>query len=111
MVANGSYRHRPRSPRGNRSRVATFPQVREGQAQIFGVCPQSETSQYAAEKLSQTLARVNGYAAGGTSDFLRFAALGATTTVLEVATGEDACGHCKGGSISNGAQLGWHPTC
>ncbi len=38
-----------------------FPQVREGQAQIFGVCPQSEISQFAAEKLSQTLARVNGY--------------------------------------------------
>ncbi len=36
-------------------------EVREGQALIFGVCPQSEISQFAAEKLSQTLARVNGY--------------------------------------------------
>ncbi len=38
-------------------------QIREGRgsAQIFGVCPQSEISQFAAAKLSQTLARVNGY--------------------------------------------------
>ncbi len=33
----------------------------QGQAQIFGVCPQSEISQFAAEKWSQTLTRVNGY--------------------------------------------------
>ncbi len=36
-------------------------QVREGQAQIFGVCPQSEISQFAAEILSQPLAQVSGY--------------------------------------------------
>ncbi len=33
----------------------------ESQAQIFGVGPQSEISRFAAEKLSPTFARVNGY--------------------------------------------------
>ncbi len=47
--------------KGGRRLDAQSAQVREGQAQIFGVCPQSEISQFAAEKLSQTLARVNGY--------------------------------------------------
>ncbi len=42
-----------RAKKRNRSRKLRFPQVREGQAQIFGVCPQSEISQFAAEKLSQ----------------------------------------------------------
>ena len=45
----------------SRSRILTFPQVREGQAQILRVCLQSEKSQFAAEKLSQTFGRVNGH--------------------------------------------------
>ncbi len=39
----------------NHSWKLTFPQVREGQAKFFCVCSQSEISQFAAEKLSQTL--------------------------------------------------------
>ena len=64
----------------NRSRILTFPQVREGQAQIFGVCPQSEVIQFAAERLSQTLARgpadlLNGESASDADNLMRVRAI------------------------------------